>query len=205
MIYVLEAIDAAGKATQARRLADRLGCQVLSFPDYSSLTGRAISEHLRGAWNVAREGVRDTTLDDYTYYPADDNALVRQSLMLTNRMEHWDALALASGAREHHLVLDRYWASGLVYGRVEGLDRSWLELIHRPLPKADHWLLLDIPVEESFRRRPMRRDANERDRKKLEFVAMEYRRVWVERGWNVIDGVGTVDEVAARVRGAVGL
>lgn len=38
MIYAIEAIDAAGKATQARHLADRLGCQVLSFPDYASPT-----------------------------------------------------------------------------------------------------------------------------------------------------------------------
>lgn len=189
VIIAIESIDAAGKATQARRLADRLGCRVLSFPDYSSPTGRAISEHLKGDWYVDQ-------------HPPDEGGyrdmLVRQSLMLTNRMEHFDALALASGSDKHHLVLDRYWASGLVYGRVEGLDRSWLELVHRPLPRADAWILLDIPMEESFRRRPQRRDANERDGIKLAAVRAEYLRVWMERGWCVIDGMGSIDEVAAR-------
>lgn len=188
MLYAIEAIDAAGKATQARRLADRIDCRVLSFPDYSSPTGRAISGHLRAEWAVER----------WPPGPSLD-MLVRQSLMLTNRLEHFDALALASGSHDHHLVLDRYWASGLVYGRVEGLDRSWLELVHRPLPRADAWVLLDISVEESFRRRPLRRDNNEGDSAKLEAVAVEYRRVWNERGWQVIDGIGSVDEVAERV------
>lgn len=210
MLYAIEAIDAAGKATQAQRLAERLGCHVLSFPDYSSPTGRAISGHLRAAWWAAPpcpvSAMRDVPKawwDGVSHSGLD--MLVRQSLMLTNRMEHFDALSLASGSKTHHLVLDRYWASGLVYGRVEGLDQNWLELIHRPLPKADRWILLDIPVGESYARRPVRRDTNETDRGKLEAVAAEYRRVWAERGWQAVDGVGSIEEVATRVWKAIGL
>lgn len=211
MIYAIEGVDAAGKQTQARLLSARLGAQLFGFPDYDSPTGRAIDGHLRGQWRAsldldsAATGPIPTALD----------MLVRQSLMLTNRLEHAATLRRYSGVRSEHLVLDRYYASGLVYGSVEGLDEAWLELVHSALPPADVWVLLDVDPREGFVRRPERRDANERDLEKLDAVRAAYLRLFARRAsgegfdrrsrWVVVDGLGTIEDVAERIALACGL
>ncbi len=218
--------DASGKATQAKILAERLSATLFAFPDYSTPTGRLIQSHLQEGWHVAREGVKDTTLDNYTYYPKDDNALVLQSLMNTNRIERMAELQAA--AERGHVILDRYDVDAIVYGIRDGLDPIWLEKINAQLPvKPDLYILLDVPVEEGFRRRPQRRDRYERDVKRMEDVRVAYLRLFAEqqsaklsrtremvfgRGlfepgptWRIVDGTGTIEQVAERVREAVGL
>jgi thymidylate kinase len=205
VLYVIEGCDAVGKATHAKILADRLGCDVLAFPDYTSPTGRAIKAQFDDAWSVHKIDGGHCADAESTFHD-----LVFQSLMLANRFEHFDKLALAAGSKMHHLVCDRYFASGIVYGTVEGLDPSWLELIHRGLPRADYWVLIDMPVELGFVRRPDRRDRNERDANKLQKVRDEYLRYFTvcceaSPAWRIVDGTGTIEEVSARVREAVGL
>lgn len=229
MIACLEGGDAVGKATQSKILAKRLNAELFSFPSYETAAGRAILSNLKSEWSAARRYVRSEPKlrIDELRTDAADNALVLQSLMLTNRMERSADLWVA--ARRGHVVLDRYDASSFVYGKIDGIDPAWLRQANEQLPvRPDLYVLIDVPVDEGFRRRPERRDRYETDRTKLERVREEYLRLFAERQeervgpkglsrdqilklsegrlgvttsarWVVVDGLGTVEEVSARI------
>lgn len=229
MIIAIEGGDACGKATQSKILAERLRAVRFGFPDYETTAGKAILGNLKSEWDV---GVR---IGKYRYPSTGEegepfskeqeeakhiNALVLQSLMLINRMER--GAELAAAARAGHVVLDRYDASAIVYGSLDGLDPEWLRATNAQLHmRPELYILLDAPVDEGFRRRPERRDRYEKDRAYLERVRVAYLRLFAERqeenaarargdgvtrrtyvpgpAWRVIDAIGTVDEVAERV------
>ena len=219
-IVALEGIDASGKATQAKMLADYLDarpcacgapahyvehvdagnpssklrcescgmvgpgpCLRRSFPAYETDLGGLIRAALRGGWAA----------DWAPGYPAPPaarmdstglRALVLQSLMVTNRHELADEIEYEHMVKSRSIVLDRYWASAVAYGAADGLDPKWLEGVHSRLPKAHH-VLVDIPVEESFRRRPTREDAYEADRGRLERARAAYLALFERKGVDV--------------------
>jgi dTMP kinase len=195
-LVVIEGMDAAGKATQTHTLTAKMqNAAMLAFPQYKTLCGTAIEEHLQDVW-TALGGTGDKLRD----------ALVFQCLMTVNRLEAAPAIMqrLAKGP----LVLDRYWPSGVVYGGAHGLPQEWLIRIHSTLPKPDLCMYLEIPVEESVRRRPDRRDRYERQAGLMEDVAQRYRALFeaaadLKQPWVIINGLGTQAEVAARIENAV--
>lgn len=153
MIVAFEGIDACGKQTQVRMLEEyasrkKLPVVTFDFPNYKSLTGKKISELL-----ISSDDNRD--------------GLVLQSLMTVNRYEMQDTIEDAH-FRGELVILDRYWMSGWVYGQTDGIDATWLESVHLPLVQPHQWILLDMPVEESFKRRPEREDSYEASRSRLE-------------------------------------
>ncbi len=242
-IIVLDGIDGCAKSTQAALLADYLDarggsgdpsyreCLRAKFPAYDTSIGKLIASKLRGQWSAleARE-IPEGWHDRYQHL----NALVLQSLMLTNRFEVADEIERAVTVEGRTAVLDRYSLSAFAYGMADGLDLAWLEKVHTRLPKA-HTVFIDIPVEESFKRRPKRTDAYEADRGRLEKARANYLHVlqrygvdtsyWgheepapsfpVEKdffnwrtspsGYYLVNGLGTVDEVQTRIRKALGL
>jgi dTMP kinase len=141
-IIAIEGIDACGKQTQVALLKEYLGrnakVQDFSFPNYSTATGKKISELLKAE---------------------ERDPLVLQALMTVNRYECQDEIMDA--LREGFAILDRYWFSGYVYGKTDKLNPQWLFNIHTRLIQPDRWIILDIPPEESFRRRPVREDQYE--------------------------------------------
>ena len=220
MIICIEGGDACGKATQAKILADRLQARLFSFPAYETLTGDAIRGNLAGGY----EGWQAMSYRDHagrTFEAADAasimgwreskrmNALVLQSLMLVNRMEL--GAELRGAARQGPVVIDRYDASSLVYGKVDGIDPAWIQRVNEQLPvRPDLYILLDVPVEESFRRRPERRDRYEKDRPFMAKIRAEYLELFKTRGaqnagWITIDATGELEDVSSRIWTAVGL
>jgi dTMP kinase len=158
MIIAIEGCDAAGKKTQAERLTQHFRdldyeAESLAFPVYSSYTGKRITELLQ---------------------QPEVNSLDLQSLMTINRYEAADQLRDAKSDKTKFLVLDRYYASGIAYGEADGLDGKWLRQIHRSLPRPDLWVYLDVSVEESFRRRPVREDAYEASKERLAAALRAY-------------------------------
>lgn len=204
MFIAIEGVDAAGKATQAKILADRLGARLFSFPDYASPVGHLILGHLKCYWSaLPDEGSVDAKIQvgDVDVL----NAKVYQLLQVANRMEHAAELdhLIAQG---RHIVADRYWASSVAYGQACGLDPVWLTHIHEYLPQPDLNLLLDIDPGQSSERRPERRDRHEKQPGLMEAAAVAYRQLWRTmadrygwRRWVVIDGRGTIGEVTDRV------
>jgi len=202
MIVALEGIDASGKETQAQLLRswarDQLSFNTVEtqdFPDYSKISGVVIKDILEAGYEKALGGLHPM-----------DRAVALQSLYVTNRLEHFEKLKHYSECRRELLVLDRYYASGLVYGAADGIAQGWLHEVHAPLPTADAWILVDITVNESVSRRPSRRDMYEKDLDKLEDVRGRYLHLFNEtmptlepQRWHVVDGTGTQLEVHERI------
>ena len=143
-------------------------------------------------------------------HEAETRALVLQSLMTTNRLEVFPMLCEHWRDPAKHLVLDRYFTSGLVYGQADGLPLDYLFDIHKSLPPADLWVFIDIPPEESRKRRPERRDEYERRAGFMEKVALGYMELFrvaipgkPAGKWVVVDGLGTADEVHERIMSEV--
>lgn len=214
MIIALEGIDAAGKQTQAARLVVALRARGLtvcekSFPDYTTETGALIKKLLRQERELRARGDHVVHIDALRH----EEALVLQALMTANRYESIRTLrwqveptsppgAPPSGAA----VLDRYWASGYAYGTADGIDSDWLLTIHDALPQPDLTVLCDITVEESFRRRPVREDAYEASRERLELARRAYHQLaGRDRDrWLLTDPSGTADSVHAQIMERVG-
>lgn len=259
MLIAVEGIDASGKATQVKRLVERLSqmgpTATYDFPHYQTTTGQAILGLLTGKWGIktsaieqvyeinvgdippekvadwierVRRGLHDYNVAHSLISPdkvrvsvreieraaTEDKtrALVLQSLMTTNRLEVIDLLKSHAGHPDRHLVLDRYFASGLVYGASDGLDLDYLIDIHRALPPADLWVLINIPSDESVRRRPERRDEYERRAGFMAKVGAAYVSLFngieasqIGGSWQMVDGLGTPDEVHAKIMALVGL
>lgn len=204
LLIAVEGIDASGKQTQVAALIrggkdtpPTLNADGFAFPNYCSPTGRLIKRMLS---------------QKPFEYDRMEQAFLMQSLMTVNRYELWPTIeqSLAYG----DVVLDRYFASGYVYGAYDGLPVDWLRNIHRPLPAPDLYILLDVPVEESFRRRPLREDVYEADRQRLAAVREGYVQLWAERpampayhggntAWLMLDGCQSERTITSQIMCAV--
>lgn len=211
LLIVLEGIDASGKATQApllRANLEALGRRavVLSFPDYSTPSGKAIAGLLRGYWEPAAltGGAHQFPVPsarpggEFGGFSAEGQALlegvVLQSLMLANFAE------VASDIRETlrdgaDVICDRFWGSLVAFGIAEGLGLPWLLRLSSALPRPDAWIVLDVTPEESARRSAARGkpDRNERDLAKLRRARDAYLRLCLGgEGPPAFDAAGVV-------------
>jgi dTMP kinase len=186
-LLIFEGIDQAGKMTQARALEARvrdagLGCEVVHYPDYETAIGRVIRASLS-------EGLALDTR-------------ARCMLFAANRWEK-DASLRAARDRNALLCVDRYTSSNVVYGLSQGLEESWLRGLEIGLLAADLTLLVDIPPEESRRRKTRDRDDYERDARLLEDARSHYLRFAGRERWAVVDGTGDPALVTERICAAV--
>ena len=168
MLTVIEGLDGAGKRTLTQGLERELralgrSVTTIAFPRYGqSITADLASEALHGRHGDLAESV-----------------YARAVLFALDRAGAKDQLAGA--CRDHDVViLDRYVASNAAYSAArlhqdaDGEMVAWvgeLEYGRFGLPRPDHQILLDVPVELAAERAERRagreadraRDAYERD------------------------------------------
>lgn len=190
---VLEGGEGSGKSTQAVMLADRL-----------RTAGRSarVTREPGGTPRGAR--VRELLLHDHGTLDARAELL----LMLADRALHVAEVVRPGLAAGEVVVSDRHTPSSLAYqgvGRglgVEDVERMSAWATGEVVPDLVVVLDLDDAVADS-------RLAGARDRMEEagpEFhrrVRAAYRELAPARGWLVVDGSGSVEEVAARVWAAV--
>lgn len=193
LLIALEGLDACGKGTQTELLVKALAGQAFKFPHYASASGQQILK----AFNNPHP---DPELAAYSL----------QALQTVNRLE--ERQRLYDMLNEGDVVLDRYTVSALAYGMADGLPYEWLDAIQlSDIPTPDYQILIDIPVDLSFVRRPDRADAYEANRDRMEKVRANYLELFAVEGgvtwdwkgkqtlWCLVDGDGTIAEVHQRI------
>lgn len=189
-LIVFEGGEASGKSTQAARLAADLGAVLTREPGGTEIGKR----------------IRELVLDPGAAAMA---PRAEALLMAADRAQHVAEViepALAAGI---DVVTDRYVPSSLAYqgfGRGLDVEQLWrLSTDYAGALQSDLVVLLDVPQSVAAQR------LQGRDRMEAagdDFharVAEGYRRMAAAHPdrWLVIDGDGSVEEVAARVRDAV--
>jgi dTMP kinase len=187
-LIALEGIDGCGKSTQARLLADRLGA-LLTFEPGATAVG----------------GLLRTLLIEPAQAPVAERT--EALLMAADRAQHVAEVVRPALDRGTWVVTDRYSASTMAYqGYGRGLD---LEELERLVQWATGGLApdLSILIEVDLALGLARRSGWADDRMEgqgdgfRQRVADGYRRLAhrQETPWLVVDGAGTVAEVAAEV------
>jgi len=191
----LEGIEGCGKSTQAPQLCAWLGEHaLLTREPGGTRLGRDIRELLlepsRGAMSEVTEAL----------------------LYLADRAQHVSEVirpALESGRL---VVCDRYVDSTLAYqGYGRGLPLDLLRSVARLATgglQPDLTLFLDVPVELGLKRVDKRGRYDRLESERIEFherVRQGYMQLIAEGGprWVVVQGEGTPEEVAERLRDAV--
>ena len=135
-LIILEGLDRAGKSTQHALLCSHLTSlghtvKSLRFPDRSTPIGKSIDAYLKG----------ENEVDD-------------QVIHLLFSANRWEAAPSILSALEAgtHVVVDRYYYSGVVYSAAkekDGLTLEWCKAPDVGLPKPDVILFLDIDAESA--------------------------------------------------------
>ncbi len=208
MFVAVEGIDASGKATQTENLKKHFekigGLNVTKFdlPKYESVTGQMIKDHLHGYWKaqIAGKILSEDEIANPPLYYKDPSTYLFQCCQLVNRMETLPDGLWEQGPKDIYIA-DRYNASAYAYGVAFGIDFDWLIKTHLRLPQPDINIFLDIDVEESFKRRPERRDNYEKNFKMLEKVRASYLDIFGKLGptYAVIDASGSIDETFDKI------
>jgi dTMP kinase len=191
-LIAFEGIDGCGKSTQATLLAGRLGA-VLTFEPGATPLGASL-RHL---------------LLDPGRSPVADRA--EALLLAADRAQHVAEVVQPALDRGECVVTDRFSASTLAYqGAGRGIEQAELEALIRWATRGlspDLTVLVEVPVAVAAARRSGAAD----DRFEGEGVAFQqrvadgYRRLAAgSAAWLVVDGTGTVEEVAAAVWSGVG-
>lgn len=184
MIVVIEGGDQAGKKTQSALLAkylraNGLKTRVFSFPDYSTRIGKEIKKYLAGRYKLSPQTVH--------------------CLLSANRWEKLDKIKNAV-SENSIVIMNRYYQSNLVYGKVNGMKPGWLENLDSGLPKPDLVILLDVTQSESFRRKTEKRDRFEKDWSFSQKVSLEYRKMAKKKRWRIINASSSKADVHNEIK-----
>jgi dTMP kinase len=190
---VLEGGDGSGKSTQARLLSAWLRQQGVEV----------VETHEPGATPLGR-GIRALLLDGDAAVGPRAEAL----LMAADRAQHVAAVVAPALARGAWVVSDRHVPSSLVYqGVVRGLGVEEVASLSEWAAGAvvpDLVVVLDVDDHTAEARREAASDRLEREGAGFHArVRAAYRDLAADRGWQVLDGSGSPDAVAAGVVAAV--
>jgi dTMP kinase len=207
MFIDFEGIDGCGKGTQVERAVGYLRqafskATSLKYPDRTTPIGKLIDAYLKGKVTLDWWS-REDRLERGDAQLATDNALAMQGLQWANRLEcQYKLQKLLSRG---HVVADRYCASGIAYGTADGLDLGYLLEANSTLEQSDLTILLDIPVEESWKRRPERQEMYEADPERLRKARTVYLQLAKANPhkWLVLDGQEDKDVLEVQVREAI--
>ena len=179
MIVTFEGGDQAGKKTQSALLAKKLKsmkikAKLFSFPDYSTPIGKEIDKYLHGKRKFPPQTIH--------------------TLLSANRWEKAEEIKKAQ-EKNSVVIMNRYAESNLVYGLTNGLKLSWLESLDAGLPKSDLVIVLDVPQNESFKRKRQNRDKFEKNAKFSQTISRTYRKLAKKKRWKIIDATQSKDNV----------
>jgi dTMP kinase len=190
---VFEGGDGSGKSTQAGR-----------FAAHVRSGGVAVRETFEpGATPVG------AVLRELLLHGSDPVTPVAEALLMAaDRAQHVAEVIRPALARGEWVVSDRFLPSSLVYqGVVRGLGIDAVRAVNAPAVAAiepDAVVVLDVTEAQARARR--RGAADRLEAEGVDFhtaVADAYRSLARAEGWLLVDGAGSIDEVARRVAGVL--
>jgi len=196
-LIVFEGLDGSGKTTQARLLAARLAEEGIPVILTREPGGTPIGEQIR------------TILLDRAHREL--LPLSELLLFIVSRAQHAHEVILPALRVGRTVVASRYRMSSIAYqGYGRGVDLPLIERLNAEATEhrnADRTLVIDVPVPVALARR--RREGDRIEREATAFHE-RVRRGFLEAaaadpGACIIDGSGAIEEVAAKVRSALGL
>ena len=203
LFIVLEGPDGSGKSMQARLLADRLRERGLAVTHSREPGGTVMGEQVRHIVNDPAPTLRGPKADVLLYTAA--------------RAQHVDEVIEPALRRGEVVVCDRYYTSTMAYqGYGSGMDLELLKRIQEWATDGldpDLVVLLDVSPQTGLERRAAG-DADEltrwedESRFDLDFHT-RVREGYLEMAeadpdrWVVIDGSGSVEDVAAEIERVV--
>ena len=146
-LIVIEGLDGAGKSTQLKLLSERIrkSAEFITFPDYSSLSGKIIAEYLKGVYCDLDEP--DGAYAASCFYAADRYISFKTG---------WGRDYLSGG----NIITARYTSSNLIYQMAKLPREQWrdyfiwlydFEFGKLGLPKPDAVIFLDMPLDVSLK------------------------------------------------------
>jgi dTMP kinase len=178
---LFEGTDRSGKTTQSTILVETLtnrygmNVELWHYPDRTTPTGKMLDGYLQST----------TNLDDH----------VAHLLFSANRWEKRNEMEskLMNGVS---IVVDRYVYSGIACSSAKGLDMEWCKGSDEGLRRPDAVLYMDVPIEQTEQRDGFGEERYETVtfQSKVREKFMAIRESW----WNMVDAVGTVEQVHAR-------
>jgi len=183
--------EACGKSTQSRLLAEALDALLTREPG-GTVIGSRIRELVLSPDTVGLE------------------ARAEALLMAADRAQHVAERVEPALSTGRHVVTDRFAGSSIAYqGHGRGLPVEEIRELSM-WATASVWpdliVLLDVPIAEADRRLGMQRDRMESEPAAFHAAVIDGFRAQAAAEpdrWVVIDGTGTIDQVALSVRTVV--
>ena len=187
-LVVIEGSDGSGKATQTRKLYERLRdlevkVERVSFPNYNSDSSALIRMYLRGDFGGDAEAVNP--------YAAAAFYAVDRFASLDDWKDFYDAGGL--------ILCDRYVGSNMAYQAAKfkkKTDRTkfltWLDDLEYnrfELPRPDMTIFLDMPpaISAILRRERGREDIHENDAEYMGKIYNVYKEIAQKFNWKVVN------------------
>lgn len=189
---VLEGADGVGTTTQRGRLAAAL-----------ALRGRRVHETAEPTTGTIGRFIREVLRTR-----AHDEPTRRELALLfaADRLDHVHTEIEPKLADGVDVISDRYVLSSYVYQSLD-LPIEWVRTLNQHAPRADFTFLVTLPLDDALARIGARAGAKDlfETRALQERVHTLYAQLAPLVDGTVIDGRGTVDDVAARLAAAVPL
>lgn len=205
LLIDFEGIDASGKTTQARILAEKLRGEgkkvVLTKEPFMELP--ALATIIAGAQAIT--GFKDedalSTMQKHALAPETD-----VFLFAADRAEHVNKVISPSLKEGKIVITDRYYPSSIVYQSTFGeLEEEWIRQVNSFAPVPEAIVLVDINAEKAMgrvageKRRLARFDVLEKQEK----IREAYLKLAEKEARVVVDGEGSKQEVHEKIVAAL--
>ncbi|MES1919154.1 hypothetical protein MHBO_001018 [Bonamia ostreae] len=180
-LIVFEGLDCSGKSTQVNLLAkffkeNSIPFETMSCPQRDTPVGKLIDSYL----------IKSTALSDETIH----------LLFSANRWE-LNSDMLEKMENGVHILMDRYYYSGIAYSMAKGISKKWCAMPDFGLIAPDITFFLDAPLEISGKRGHYGNEIYEKKefQKKVRKAYSE-----MEAHFNMIDAAKDIFEVQKEIR-----
>ena len=198
---VIEGIDGSGKTTQINELSKWLiGTDIIPSKNQLIITREP------GGTNLGRS-IRSLLLD--TPKEKSPDSITELLLYAADRSQHVNEIIRPSLERGDWVISDRFCGSTLAYqgyGRKLNLNLiKDLEVIATQGIYPDITFLLDIPVEESIKRRMYKKDdrIEKEGREFLSNVSLGFKALSEEKKWKKISAINSEEQIISEIKSEI--